>query len=110
MTPEQEKKLDRIVEAAHATELAVGSIKSACVPCSQMVHDHELMLQGPPGNGTRPGLKARVIDITSSLDDMRDAQLKQTKWAQRQLLAIITAFLAAMAAVVHNLLNGGTFP
>ena len=106
----QEGKLDRFVEAAHIAALAVADIRAACVPCAKTVENHDLILRGPPGNGTRPGLVSRVNEIHSSQDKIRETLVTQTKWSQRQLAAIIIAFLAAMAAIVNNLLNGGTFP
>lgn len=103
MTAVEQKLLD----AVHEIQLSVVAIEAACKPCSSRVDDHELILRGVPGNGSRPGLEVRVSDMTHSLNDMRDAHLKSARWQKRQLGAVVTALLAAMGLIVQHFVSNG---
>ena len=103
MTAAEQKLLD----AVHEIKLSVVRIEAACEPCAKRVGDHEVILRGPPGNGTRPGLELQVATMTSSHEEMREAHLVSAKWQRRQLGAVITALLAAMGLIVNQWINGG---
>ena len=104
----------KLLESVHDIEVIVARIEEACKPCSKRVDDHDVILRGPPGNGTRPGLELQVATMTHAHEEMQvahknmqKAHLSSAKWQRRQLGAVITAFLAAMALIVNHWINGG---
>ena len=97
----------KLLESVHEIEVIVARIEEACNPCAKRVDDHDVILRGPPGNGTRPGLEAQVATMTAAHEQMQKVHARQIKWSQGQLGAVITALLAAMGLVVNHWVNGG---
>ncbi len=94
MTPEQETQLLKDTRTARDTGLR---IEERCKVCQEVQAAHTLELEGPPGNGDHPGIKARMFNVETSCKEIRKAQTGQVKWMRAQLGAVIAAFLAMIA-------------
>lgn len=67
------------------------------------VKQHALVLDGPPGNGDRPGLRSRMT-LSEKAIDVLDGQRKSQ---QRRLWAVVVAALAAGFGAVASAIVGG---
>jgi len=60
----------KLVERIHT---AVERMQERCDYHTQLVADHEVILDGPAGNGTHPGLKSRVKSLEEFRGGMKSA-------------------------------------
>ena len=91
MNAEQERNL---LEDVRTTRETVLKIKTHCGPCLERLEAHTIVLDGPPENGERPGLRARMVLGEAAIEEIKTAQRGQVKWMRAQLAAIITAVIA----------------
>lgn len=81
---------DRVDKYHGAVQLLTGSLTE----CRRKVDEHELTLDGPPGNGLRPGLKTRMTALEGS-----DARLS------RAVAVVLVLVSGIVTGVTVNWIN-----
>ena len=92
------RALDKIQETTAQIQVALARIEATCGPCRAKVEAIDVLLQGPPDNGQRPGLKGRV----ESLEQSR----RLTRWGLRAAWGVITGLVLTVIGALLKSTGG----
>ena len=88
----------RVDEHHGEMQRAMGSLTE----CRRKVDEHEVTLDGPPGNGDKPGLRMRV----TRLEDRSKSRVDTLKSHSRKRMAAIMVLVGLVSSIVGGVAVG----